>query len=82
MSVEPSEIADLIESYVNDTHDKASRFDNSTPLDESGIWTLHRLAADIYALGFLAGSRAEDTRWRGVVRRERDAAKAAKETTL
>src|SRR5450631_2553861 len=73
MSVEPKEIVDLVERFVNDEHDDDRKYTNRTPLDESGVWTLHQLAAEIYALGFDDCSRTEEARQRGRRGRKTDA---------
>jgi hypothetical protein len=69
MAIEPKEIVDLVEGFVSDAYSDASKFENSSLLDESGVWTLHQLAADIYAAGFEEGVRTEEARNRG--KRER-----------
>lgn len=78
MSVEPKRIVELVEGFVNDEHDDDRKYTNRTPLDESGVWTLHQLAAEIYALGFQDGVRAEEARQRGKRERKFNAAAAAK----
>lgn len=57
-------MVDAVEAYVREELRDAAKYDNSTPLDESGVWSLHALAAHIYALGFEAGERAEDRKSR------------------
>lgn len=73
-ALEPKVIADIVEAFVNDEHDQDRKYTNRTPLDESGVWTLHQLAAEIYAQGFHDGIRTEEARERG--RRERNRALA------
>jgi hypothetical protein len=79
MSVEPKAIADLVETFVNDEHDDDLKYTNRSPLDKSGAWSLHQLAAVIYAAGFADGTRTEETRERGRRHRKDDAAKAKSE---
>ena len=79
MTVEPKAIAELVESFVNDEHEDARKYSNRTLLDESAVWTLHQLAADIYAAGFDAGSRTVEARERGTRQRKLDADRAALE---
>jgi len=74
MSVEPKAITDLVETFVNDEHEDDRKYENRTPLDESGVWSLHQLAAEIFALGFDEGTRTQDARERG--RRQRNRALA------
>jgi hypothetical protein len=78
MSVEPKAIVDLVETFVNDEHYDDRKYENRTPLDESGVWSLHQLAADIYAAGFEEGVRTEEARQRGKRERKFDADIAAK----
>jgi len=78
MSVEPNAIVALVEGFVNDEYSDDSKFENRTPLDESGIWSLHQLAAEIYANGFAEGVRAEEARQRGKRERKFDADAAVK----
>jgi len=78
-SVEPKAVVDLVEEFVDDEHRDAGKWANRTPLDESGVFALHRMAADIYAAGFEEGERTEEARGRG--RRQRKSDKAALEPT-
>lgn len=55
-------VAQLVEEYVSSELSDKAKYDNRTPLDESGIWSLHTLAATIYALAFNDGARVEATR--------------------
>jgi len=64
-AIEPTQIAALVETFVNDEFDDDRKYTNRTPLDESGVWTLHQVAAEIYALGFADGVRTEEERHRG-----------------
>ncbi|MCX2931358.1 hypothetical protein ORI20_13825 [Mycobacterium sp. CVI_P3] len=68
----PGEIVDLVDEYVRKQLDDAKQYDNRSPLDESGIFSLHRLASEIYAAGFEAGVRVEGARASGVDQRRRD----------
>ena len=78
MSVEPQAIVALIEGFVNDEHNDDRKYTNRTPLDESGVWSLHQLAAEIYAAGFEEGVRTEEARQRGKRERKFDADSATK----
>jgi len=78
MSVEPHAIANLVETFINDEHNDDRKYTNRTPLDSSGVWSLHQLAAEIYAVGFEEGVRTEEARQRGT--RERKSADAGKKT--
>lgn len=63
----------MVEDYVDRAHDQAAKYDNSTPLDESGVWGLHELAATIFETGFEEGSRVRGIREQGQRQRRRDA---------
>lgn len=69
----PATVVQQVEEYVYKELSDAEKYDNSSPLDESGIWSLHRLAARIYAAGFDAGERVEAERSRAAANRRRDA---------
>ncbi|MEJ7648679.1 MAG: hypothetical protein WKF57_06560 [Nakamurella sp.] len=64
------EVDRVIDGLIRD----AARYDNSELLDESQCWSLHKLAAELYAAGFEDGQRAEATRVRG--QRARDVSAA------
>lgn len=68
----PSNVVALVEQYVHSELDNAKKYENRDPLDESGIWSLHRLASEIYAAGFNDGVRVEDERGRGQFQRFRE----------
>lgn len=50
--VVPCGLAELVERYVDKALANAREYENSSPLDESGVFELHRLAAKIYTAGF------------------------------
>jgi len=79
VSVEPKAVADLVEAFINDEHEDARKYSNRTLLDSSSAWTLHQLAADIYAAGFEEGLRTSEARERGTRERKFDADRAALE---
>lgn len=62
--IEPREVVELVDSYVDSALNANAKFTNSQPLDESGVYDLHRLAAHIYALGYSAGEQTEAARAR------------------
>ena len=68
----PTEVIRAVEEYVYSELSDAEKYDNSSPLDESGIWSLHRLAACIYQMGFAAGELAESERQHHVHQRDHD----------
>lgn len=68
--VEPRVVVEQVEQYVDEELRDARKYENSTPLDESGVGSLHRLAANIYAIGFADGESA--SRERELARRRRE----------
>ncbi|MCW6003901.1 hypothetical protein K1W54_04795 [Micromonospora sp. CPCC 205371] len=70
--IEPREVAEAVERYVAQELAEARKYENRTPLDDSGVWSLHRLAANIFALGFAAGEQVADIRARGQRQRDRE----------
>lgn len=58
IAIETAVVVQLVEEYVlHELHD-AAKFTNRAPLDESGIYDLHRVAARVYAAGWRDGERA------------------------
>lgn len=70
----PMDVIDSVERYVDESHANARQYENSTPLDESGVYSLHQLVAAAYARGWADGERAAAAKERGRRQRERDAA--------
>jgi hypothetical protein len=56
--IEPPDVVGAVETYVYAELADAEKYDNRTPLDEPGIYSLHLLAAHVYAMGYEAGERA------------------------
>lgn len=77
--IEPPAVIDLVEQYIDTELHQAEKSSNRMPLDDSGCWSLHRLAADIYARGHEDGQRTESERARREARRRRDAREKASE---
>ncbi len=75
-SVVTPEVVQLVDEYVRRELADAQKYDNSTPLDESGIYSLHLLAAQIFAKGYELGQTTADARHHGehMRRREQDGA--------
>lgn len=67
--IEPPEVVEMVEQYVDQKLQEASMYDNRTPLDEDGVFSMHLLAARIYAAGFAAGETAQALRWSAGARR-------------
>lgn len=60
--IEPAAVVQAVDRYVrNELHD-ARHYDNRSPLDESGVYSLHLLAAEIYALAWDEATRAAEFR--------------------
>jgi hypothetical protein len=53
----PADVADMVNQYIYGELSDTEKYDNREPLDDSGRYALHRLAADIYARGFDDGHR-------------------------
>lgn len=75
--VEPVSVVQIVEHFVDREHDHAAKYENKSPLDESGVYDLHSLAARIYAEGYREGrmSELERNRYRHI-RRSATAAQA------
>lgn len=71
--IEPSDVVAAVEGYVARELSDAVQYENRAPLDESGIYSLHSLAADVYARGFADGAHAAHTRELARRNRERGA---------
>ena len=76
MAIEPNNVVNMVELYVDGELADAKKFENREPLDESGIYSLHILAADIYEAGFRDGRASEGERARREANRRVTAAKA------
>jgi hypothetical protein len=70
----PVALTRAVEEYVERGLSDAAKYDNRHPLDDSGVWGLHRLIASAYAAGFADGALVESERGRGMARRRRDGA--------
>jgi hypothetical protein len=70
--VEPSSVVDLIEEYVSKELADAKHYENSEPLDESGVYSLHRLGAEIYAAGWNDGEQSALRREYATRQREKE----------
>jgi hypothetical protein len=68
----PRRAADGIEEFVEQRLADAEKYPNSEPLDESGVFSLYRLAATIYAQGYEDGESIAEVRASSRRRRARD----------
>jgi hypothetical protein len=53
----PADVAHMVNEYLSIELSDVEKYDNRELLDESGRYSLHRLAAEIYARGFDDGYR-------------------------
>ncbi len=77
--IEPQAVIDLVEQYIDKELHDAERYVNRSPFGDSGCWSLHRLAADIYAQGYADGEQAQGVRGRREALRQREAREKASE---
>lgn len=52
---EPRPVADKVDAFIRHERATAQTATNRTPLDASGAYDLHRLAADVHAMGWTDG---------------------------
>lgn len=71
----PNDLISAVDLYAEKELSDADKYTNREPLDDSGIWSLHQLAAQIYARGWSDGERAEATRSTGERLRVRERAR-------
>lgn len=67
----PSNIPQMVDQYVLDELEQEQKYSNRSPLDESGIFSLHQLAARIYQCGYEDGARSEATKFCAERKREK-----------
>lgn len=72
----PSALIEAVDRYVERELADAAKYENRQPLDESGIWALHTLAAKVYAVGWADGEAAEGERARNARSRVRERSQA------
>lgn len=65
----PESLVELVENFVDSEQRNADTFSNREVLDESGVYSLHTLAAEIYAAGWVDGERASARRADYAIRR-------------
>lgn len=68
----PRDLIEAVDRFAEHELADAAKYENRQPLDESGIWSLHTLAAKCYAVGWGDGEAAEGARARAARLRERD----------
>jgi hypothetical protein len=72
----PADVAQAVDGYIDKAHADAEQYSNSSLLDESGAWSLHRLVAAVYARGFSDGCAVEGDRSRRSAARQARAGEA------
>ena len=75
VKIEPESIAQAVDLFVDKHLRDVAKYENRTTLDESAVWELHDLAAEIYATAWEDATRAAEQRWR--YRHQRDADRKA-----
>lgn len=60
----PIDVVQEVERYVESELADAVKFDNREPLDDSGVFSLHRVVAQAYARGFDDGEQVADEKAR------------------
>lgn len=55
MTPVPLSIVQRVVGYVRSERNDAEKYDNRTPLDDSGVYSLHALTQQVYAEGWEAG---------------------------
>lgn len=67
----PVEISNLVNQYVESELADAAKYSNRSPLDESGVYSLHTLAREIYHEGWKDGLHYNAEQERGARRQEK-----------
>lgn len=75
-SIEPQQVIERVEYYVRRELNDFEQYENRKPFDESGVWSLHQLARDVYALGVADGCNQEMLRFSGQQARDRKTAES------
>lgn len=71
-SIVTPEVVALVDEHVRSEVDQARKYDNREPLDESGIFALHLLAAQVFAKGYELGQSTAEARHHGEHMRRRE----------
>lgn len=66
--IEPTEVVRLVETYVESELSDIQKYSNRTAFDRSGVFGLHAVAAEIYAVAWADAERS-------VMEREQQAAR-------
>ena len=76
----PIAVVETVDRYIADEYRDAAKWSNRDVLDDSGAYSLHGVAAEVYARGYQDGRMAERARANGERQRERDRARAAQKS--
>lgn len=76
-SIVTPDVVQQVDEYIRSETVQVQKYDNRAPFDESGIFSLHLLAAQIFAKGYELGQSTAEERHRGEYQRRRDAEIAA-----
>lgn len=71
----PIAVIESVDRFIADEHRDARKFSNREVLDDSGAYSLHGVAAGVYARGYQDGRMAERARSNNERQRERDRAR-------
>lgn len=71
----PIAVVETIDRFIGDEFRDAAKYSNREVLDDSGAYSLHGAAAQVYARGYQDGLMAERARANGERQRERDRAR-------
>lgn len=74
----PVVVVEIVDRFIGDEYRDAAKFSNREILDDSGAYSLHGTAAEVYARGYQDGRMAERQRANGERQRERDRRRAEK----
>ena len=77
----PIAVVEAVDRYIGDEFRDAAKFSNREVLDDSGAYSLHGVAAEVYARGYQDGRMAERQRANGERQRERDRARSTTQPT-
>lgn len=70
--VEPSDVVEAVEQWITHALNASAKYSNHELLGADDAFTLHRLAAEVYAIGWEHGERAEARRQSAQRYRDRD----------
>lgn len=70
-AIEPYTVTQAVEQFVDECYREAGQYENVSLLDEGQVYSLHLVAARVYAEGFQAGRAAECERLNRLKERQR-----------